>query len=430
MALPANALPAPPKTTATPSAAPSASLTGAAPTPAKGQDLTVLTSSTNPGGSGSPASIVNGSVFSNPYLASNTAANTNTANAIAGQSAYQAQTAGQAPVAQAQNVGPSQVFLQGQQQTAAGLQQEANGQGAAAQAVQMQTQNATNQGIAAQAALAGSARGGNAGEMARQAAMGQAAVTGQAANQAQSNTLAAEQQGLNNLGSVQAAGQNESNAIAQQATSTNLANAGALNTSALQNQQLGTQTALANAAASNSQQQFGDSALVNAVNNNNTMDTNQYSNLIQGAEYNAGTINDVSQADQGHQIAQQNANTSAAGTYAGIAGQTLQAAGNIGSAISDKRAKKKVEDGDKNVSAFLDHLAAKTWTYKDQEKHGIGRQTGVMAQDLEKSLIGKQMVKEGPDGVKMVDYGKGFAGVMAAIAHLNQQIKQMKAKNA
>ena len=56
----------------------------------------------------------------------------------------------------------------------------------------------------------------------------------------------------------------------------------------------------------------------------------------------------------------------------------------------------------------MKHIVPSTWDYKDPDQPGAGygRQFGVMAQDLEKSEIGKTAVKETPDGKKMVDYAK------------------------
>jgi hypothetical protein len=61
-------------------------------------------------------------------------------------------------------------------------------------------------------------------------------------------------------------------------------------------------------------------------------------------------------------------------------------------ALSDKRAKKNIKKGDGDAKRALDSLKAYTYDYKD-EKHGKGRQFGVMAQDLEKAGL-KHAVRE------------------------------------
>ena len=115
------------------------------------------------------------------------------------------------------------------------------------------------------------------------------------------------------------------------------------------------------------------------------------------------------------------------------------------SALSDKSAKmnsKSYSDksskmnaySDKNIKKdFLDKLEAYTYEYKDKYKKdpraGEGRHMSVMAQDLEKAgPIGKNMVDEDVDGVKMVNYAKGYGAVLAAQAHLNKRLNQLEKK--
>ena len=89
------------------------------------------------------------------------------------------------------------------------------------------------------------------------------------------------------------------------------------------------------------------------------------------------------------------------------------------------------KSGSEMVEEFLDALKSYTYNYKDSENNGKknpeGKVTSVMAQDLEKSKLGKQMVSEGPEG-KMVDYAQGMAPLFAAIAELNQRTKKLEKK--
>lgn len=91
---------------------------------------------------------------------------------------------------------------------------------------------------------------------------------------------------------------------------------------------------------------------------------------------------------------------------------------------SDKNNKKNIKKGDGNIESFLDHLAAYEYDYKEG-KGPKGKKTSVMAQDLEKSKVGKQMVKNTKDG-KMVDYGQGFAAMLAGMANLHDRMKKME----
>lgn len=80
-----------------------------------------------------------------------------------------------------------------------------------------------------------------------------------------------------------------------------------------------------------------------------------------------------------------------------------------------------------NPKSFLDALQAYSYKYKDP-KHGQGQQLSVMAQDLEKAgPVGRSMVQQTPEG-KMVNYAKGFAGILAAQAHLNERLKDIEAR--
>lgn len=99
---------------------------------------------------------------------------------------------------------------------------------------------------------------------------------------------------------------------------------------------------------------------------------------------------------------------------------------------SDKRVKKDIKDGKKPVNAFLEALSAKEFKYKHPLPDGgpvtapAGKNIGIMAQDLEKSDVGKQMVDQLPDGTKTVNPTKGFGAVLAAQADLHQRMKKLE----
>lgn len=95
---------------------------------------------------------------------------------------------------------------------------------------------------------------------------------------------------------------------------------------------------------------------------------------------------------------------------------------------SDKNMKKDIKSGDKEIASFLDAMKAHSYKYKD-EKHGKGRHVSPMAQELEKTDIGKSMVFDSPDG-KMVDYGKGLGAMLAAQAQLHERLKKLEGKKA
>jgi len=107
-------------------------------------------------------------------------------------------------------------------------------------------------------------------------------------------------------------------------------------------------------------------------------------------------------------------------------GAQVAGASNAAMFMSDENLKKDIKPGDKEITSFLDAMKAHSYKYKD-EKHGEGKKVSPMAQELEKTSLGKSMVKEGPDG-KMVDYGAGFGAMMAAMASLNQRTKELEGK--
>jgi hypothetical protein len=93
---------------------------------------------------------------------------------------------------------------------------------------------------------------------------------------------------------------------------------------------------------------------------------------------------------------------------------------------SDRKLKKKVRSAKPRASAkeidkLLKNLKAYNYEYKNQ-KYGSGRRLGVMAQDLEKTRLGKKIVVDTPVG-KAIDIGKGLGLAFATQAHLNKRFK-------
>ena len=115
----------------------------------------------------------------------------------------------------------------------------------------------------------------------------------------------------------------------------------------------------------------------------------------------------------------------------GLMGFVGGAMGKMGMAwmASDKKLKKKVKSAKpratrEDVGKLLDSLRAYNYEYKNEE-YGKGRRLGIMAQDLEKTKLGKRAVVDTPVG-KVVDVGKGLGIALAAQAHLNKKYKHRK----
>ena len=268
------------------------------------------------------------------------------------------------------------------------------------------------------------------GEALKMGLAGQAQAIGGAANTAAQTTIQEQQNAINNLGSVSGQLQGENLGAAQLGQANNQFNAGAANTAAgqaagfqqqtnLSNTANSQQTALANQASSADFQNQQNTMIAQLQSQGMSLEQAQAQANMSMAEYSAGSQADQAAAAANHNIAQQNADTSS--FNAGVT-----AFGALDKA-SDKRVKKNVKNPNtKEISSFLNHLAAKSYIYKNQEKYGKGPQLGVMAQDLEKSKLGSEMVHKDNEGIRRVDYGKGYAAIVAGLAHLNEKINELE----
>lgn len=104
--------------------------------------------------------------------------------------------------------------------------------------------------------------------------------------------------------------------------------------------------------------------------------------------------------------------------------------GGPSSSVSDET-KKNLSGDDAKIKDYLDNLHAYDYTYKEPEKPGRGEGSYVspMAQEFEKSELGRTAVKETPDG-KMVDYGKIMGTMAAADAYMNERINKLEGKKS
>lgn len=180
----------------------------------------------------------------------------------------------------------------------------------------------------------------------------------------------------------------------------------------------------------------------------NAMQLGQQSGLDVMREGSANKIQEQRAADQ--LIAQQAAAARGVSVQANIAnqqsqmmqrGQTLGLLGNLGAAGalmyagSDENMKEEIKpskgDANKLIESFMDAMKSYNYKYKEEAQGAAGKKnpegevTSVMAQDLEKSELGKKMVQDTPNG-KIVDYAQGMAPLFAAIAELNQRTKKLE----
>lgn len=113
----------------------------------------------------------------------------------------------------------------------------------------------------------------------------------------------------------------------------------------------------------------------------------------------------------------------------GISGAMMGA--QLAELFSDAKKKYNVEDvEDDEIDDFLEELAGKTFEYKVEAKAAgapEGRYAGVMAQDMEKSKMGKQLVKNTPNG-KQVDVPMTVSALLATNANLAKRVKKLEGK--
>lgn len=183
---------------------------------------------------------------------------------------------------------------------------------------------------------------------------------------------------------------------------------------ALAQQQLGALGAMGNMANQQANNQIGQT---NA--NTSAQQANQQNLLGANAAYGnqqAGILGNMNSTNSATQIQNSKAQQ-------GIFGGLLGGAGSI---LSDENSKKDIHSADADIEQFLQSIGAHEYKYKDPDQPGAapGEHTGPMAQELEQSKIGKQMVVDTPQG-KGVDFQRSMGTVLAGLAHLNKKIEAM-----
>lgn len=108
-----------------------------------------------------------------------------------------------------------------------------------------------------------------------------------------------------------------------------------------------------------------------------------------------------------------------------------------GAAMSDARVKRDLraegsapERGD--ADSFLESLRPYSYAYKDgadepRSQPNGGRYLGVLAQDVESSPLGRQMVKETPRG-KAIETAPALSGALAGLGRLHERVSALEAK--
>jgi hypothetical protein len=105
----------------------------------------------------------------------------------------------------------------------------------------------------------------------------------------------------------------------------------------------------------------------------------------------------------------------------------------LGSIYSDETAKQDIKpSASSEIGELLQSINASTYEYKPEVANkpgaGEGKQFGLMAQDLEKSELGKSLVHEGPDGYKRVDASKAALAALASGSDLEKRLRKLEKK--
>lgn len=210
-----------------------------------------------------------------------------------------------------------------------------------------------------------------------------------------------------------------------------LQNAQLLQQANLQNQQLGLQTQQFNV-----QQQY-DVAKMNEMMRAQEFEqymANQYNRQALGANYyntiltgqNAGAQLQQQRDIAGQQMAAQKSAENKQLIAAGLgAAATVGAAWMMGSK-SDKNSKKNIKENNETM-AFLNALTDNTYKYKEPYSVGAapGKQYGPMAQDLEKTNMGKTAVVETEHG-KMVDTNRAMLLALSGLSNINARLNKLE----
>lgn len=318
----------------------------------------------------------------------------------AARGAYGGRQAPQTGAAQIDTAQQAEMRAQ-QTQLASALAAQAEGRGVPSLA-EMQMRQGQDQNLRNSMAMAASQRGSGAPGMAMRQAQEQQAITSQqtAANAGQ---LRAQEQ---------MAAQQQLAALSGQVRGQDIGLAG-------QQAGLNQQTALTNQQTMMQQQQQNDQMV-------------QY---YQSLGYSMDEANRAAAMEQQRMAAEQNAigaqvaMADADRAQQSKAGLVGQAGSFLGAVFSDERLKENTSKGDGveiDVGQFLDGLESSKFDYKSG-KHGGKGNYGFMAQDAERSAMGRSMIIETDEG-KAIDKNRALMGALTSVAHLNKRLRKLEGK--
>ena len=296
-------------------------------------------------------------------------------------------------------------FRTRQMSLADALQEQAAGRGPSL--AESQLQRATDANIAQSMALAASQRGQTAGQGLRQIAQQSQAYQQQAARDAADMRIQEQLAARGQLGSVLQSGRGQDINLASSQAQLDQARRLANQNAALQ------QTAL-----NDQQSRFYAQGIagIDKFNAERAMDLEKLraQSAMSAKSQNLAAYQDASKNRAGFM--------SGAAEGIGTASMSGGAAGLV--AMSDKDAKKNVVPAEDKLEKFLAALEPYQYEYKNPE-HGEGDFISPMAQDLEKSELGRGMVADTPEG-KAVDYSRAGGVMLATAAMLNDRMSELE----
>lgn len=299
---------------------------------------------------------------------------------------------------------PQQEVRGRQMSLADALAAQAAGEGPSLAARQLE--EATGQNIAQSMALAASQRGATAGQGLRQIAQATQSAQQQAARDAATMRIQEQLAAREQLGGVLSGTRAQDIGLSQSQA------------------QLQQQRALADQQAALRAQELKDAQerfLTGQITQSELFDI----------ERAMGFENLKYQAAMGDRAAVQAAFESAAqarGNLLSGIGSTVAAAA-AAAPGSDKNMKKNIEEPSKDkMQKFLDALKAYEYEYKEPDMPGAGEGKFIspMAQDMEKSELGKGMVIDTPEG-KRVDYARAGGLMLGVASMLNERMDDLEA---
>jgi hypothetical protein len=140
----------------------------------------------------------------------------------------------------------------------------------------------------------------------------------------------------------------------------------------------------------------------------------------------------------GVKSASMGANAQVAGGMMGMGGNLMGAAmmgymmqgGGGAAASSDVRVKKEIKKAGKQLDGFMKSLKGYSYKYKKgYSEKAADERISPMAQDIEKTPIGKILVDHDENGMKRVNYGKGLGHLTASIGRLHERLSKIEKKS-